>query len=147
MQRPRLNPPNLPPPSSVITKASLVQFTITAVIGLSLRVLYLRQISSDIFTRNLIIDAKFYDEWALGLLRGAWNSKEVFHQDPLYAYFLAGCYAIFGHEPSMVRFVQALLDVGTLGLLYVLGSMLFNARTGVIAALLAALYGPMVYYC
>jgi 4-amino-4-deoxy-L-arabinose transferase-like glycosyltransferase len=147
MRKQRSTPPDSPPHFPIITKTTLAWLGVIILFGLALRILYLRQISGDIFTQSLIIDAKFYDEWALGLLRGTWNGAEAFYQDPLYAYFLAICYAVFGHAPNAVRFAQAALDAGTLGLLFALGGMLFNARVGLLSALVGALYGPMIYYC
>lgn len=119
-----------------------------AILGgaLIIRLLYSHAMGSDLFAHNLIIDAKFYDTWAQEILNGTWRGKDPFYQDPLYAYFLAGCYWIFGHDIGAIRNVQIFLDIGTLTLIYTVGTMLYHKRAGLIAAAIGALYGPMVYF-
>lgn len=113
--------------------------------ALLIRLLFVHSIRNDIFSKTLIIDAKFYDQWALELVRGNWLGKEVFYQDPLYAYFLAACYKIFGHSYDRIRFVQAALDTSTVAFIYVLGNVIAPG-VGLIAAAIATFYAPMIYY-
>jgi tetratricopeptide (TPR) repeat protein len=114
--------------------------------GLILRLLYIRAIRDDALSKVLAVDARFYDGWARSILRGDWLGREVFYQDPLYAYFLALCYKLFGAQADSARIVQAFLDTGTLGLLYGIGALSFGSWAGLAAAGLAACYGPLVYY-
>ena len=114
--------------------------------GLVLRLLYIHAIRNDALAKVLVIDAQFYDSWARRILQGDWFGHEIFYQDPLYAYFLALCYKIFGHDPGRVRVVQALLDTVSLALLYDIGMVLFGPVVGIVAAGIAAFYGPLVYY-
>jgi tetratricopeptide (TPR) repeat protein len=114
--------------------------------GLVLRLLYIRAIRADALIRVLVVDAHFYDDWARRIVRGDWLGSEVFYQDPLYAYFLALCYKLFGSKPESVRVVQAFLDTGTLSLFYGIGALSFGSWAGLAAAGLAAFYGPLVYY-
>jgi len=113
--------------------------------ALLLRILYARSIHNDIFSKTLIIDAKFYDQWALEIVNGNWLGKEVFYQDPLYAYFLATCYKILGHSYEYVRYVHAALDTCTVAFIYALGSAIAPG-VGLTAAAIAACYAPMIYY-
>ncbi len=113
--------------------------------ALLLRIHYAHIVRDDLFSKILIIDAKFYDQWALEITGGDWLGKTIFHQDPLYAYFLALCYKIFGHDYTSVRFVQAVLDTGTVAFIYVLGNAIAPG-VGMVAAALAAFYAPMIYY-
>ena len=129
--------------STRTTKGLLV----TALIGgLLLRLLFWRHSSRDIFSTILVIDAEFYDAWAKAILGGDWLGTSVYYQDPLYAYFLAGCYKLFGTNIDAIRIIQCFLDIGTIALLYSIGARIFSRTAGVIAALLAAVYGPFVYY-
>lgn len=116
------------------------------IVAAVVRILYFFQVSTDLFSSHLIIDAQFYDSWAQRIIGGDWLGRDAFYQDPLYAYFLAGCYWIIGHHLSGVRLVQIALDVGTVGLIYCIGRMLYNARAGLAAAAAGALYGPLVFF-
>jgi len=114
------------------------------IVGFLLRVLYIRQAAADPFFQNPIIDARFYDGWALKILGGDWIGEEAYYQDPLFAYFLAAIYKLFGHSFAAVRVIQAGIDSATLALLYFIGRELFDVRVGLLSAALGALYGPMV---
>lgn len=114
--------------------------------GLILRLFYIHAIRNDVLAKVLVIDARFYDAWAQTIARGNWLGREIFHQDPLYAYFLAVCYKLFGHSADFVRIIQAFLDTATIGLLYSTAALLFSPVVGITAACIAAFYGPLVYY-
>lgn len=115
-------------------------------VALFIRLFYLHQAKSDILSSHLVIDAKFYDDWARQIAGGDWFGKTVFYQDPLYAYFLAFLYKVWGHSLSFVRICQAVLDTGTVALIYVLAKRLFNPLVGLVSAALVAGLSPMVYY-
>lgn len=114
--------------------------------ALFIRLFYLHQIKSDILSNHLVVDAKFYDDWARRIVGGEWLGTAVFYQDPFYAYFLACLYKIWGHSLSAVRVCQALLDTGTVALVYFLSRRLFNPSVGLIAAAMTAMLSPLVYY-
>ncbi len=63
-------------------------------------------------------DMFFYNDWALRILHGQWTDHAAFYGLPLYAYVLAGIYALFGYTPFIPGCLQALLDAGTAALIY-----------------------------
>ncbi len=74
-------------------------------------------------------DMHFYNEWALRILRPASGGHEAFYGLPLYPYFLAVLYRIFGYSPFIPGLLQILLDAGTAVLIYQLAShLLSNAK-------------------
>lgn len=115
-------------------------------VALGIRLFYLHQAKSDVLSGHLVIDAKFYDDWARQIAGGDWLGKTVFYQDPLYAYFLACLYKAWGHSLPFVRTCQAVLDTGTVALIYFLAKRLFNPLVGLVSAALVAGLSPMVYY-
>ncbi|MEQ1918373.1 MAG: glycosyltransferase family 39 protein [Elusimicrobiota bacterium] len=115
-------------------------------VALFIRLFYLHQSQSDILSSHLVIDAKFYDDWASQIAGGDWLGKTVFYQDPLYAYFLACLYKVWGHSLPYVRVCQAVLDTGTVALIFILAKRLFNPLVGLVSAALVAGLSPMVYY-
>ncbi|HLY39487.1 MAG TPA: glycosyltransferase family 39 protein [Candidatus Binatia bacterium] len=100
------------------------------------------------FVDDLQLDHRYYDEWARRIVHGDWaGGTGPFWVDPLYAYFLALLYAIFGRSLLLVRLVQAGLGVATCGLAARLGQRVSgSAAVGNLAALLIAIFIPAVYY-
>lgn len=95
----------------------------------------------------LQLDHRAYDDWGLRIAQGEWLGREVFFVDPLYAYFLGGLYAIFGHSLVLVRVVQMLLGLATCWLAARIGRRVFDSSAlGNLAALLVAFYIPAVHY-
>ncbi len=98
-----------------------------------------------------------YDQLARNLLAGqpyvgasfyfpAGTENPTALWDPLYPLFLAGIYALVGHDFLAVRLVQVVLGVASCGLLYVLGRSVFGPRIGLLGAGFAAIYPFFIYY-
>ncbi len=88
-------------------------------------------------------DSIFYDRVATGEQTPA---RAYFHS-PLYQWFLAGVYKVFGRDLLLARLVQHLLGAVTAVLVFFLvRRLLGSAGLGVAAALLNAWFGPGVFY-
>ena len=71
----------------------------TLLLALALRLLYLADVSGQPFFTAPIVDQASYDRWAAAIAAsGDWLGQEPFYQDPLYPYFLAVIYKIFGRH-------------------------------------------------
>ena len=96
-------------------------------------------------------DTSDYDEIARNLLNGAgfvarenWFGFELRSwRAPLYPFFLAGVYGLFGYSHLAVRLIQALIGAATAALVYALGRKI-HPPSAAIAGLVAAVYGPLV---
>ena len=75
-----------------------------------------------------------------------WYGPKVFHQDPVYPYFVAIVYALAPREPFSVVLVQFLLGALTAAGVYLLARRLAPERAALAAGVLAAVYGPSLYY-
>lgn len=93
-----------------------------------------------------IIDSEYYHAWAESLATGRSSERDVFFMSPLYPYFLSILYRLFGPNPHVAVFFQALMDILIVYLIYLLGRRLFNSNVGLLAAFFAAFYRPFVYY-
>lgn len=93
-----------------------------------------------------LMDAAYHDRWARQIAGGDWLGDEVFFRAPLYPYFLGTLYTIVGPNYLAVRAVQAVIGATTCLLVYVTGLWSFGLWVGVIAGVVCALYGPMVYF-
>ena len=116
------------------------------VFAFAVRLIYLNQMKDSPMFDTLIMDSEYHDQWARMILRGEDFSEGAFFRAPLYAYFLASVYKIFGPGHVQVRLIQLLLGAISCVLVYLLGRRVFNRRIAVIAALLASLNGVMIYF-
>jgi tetratricopeptide (TPR) repeat protein len=114
--------------------------------ALAVRLAYLWQLHGSPLLSILMGDSRQYDEWAMRIAGGQWLGTDVFYQAPLYPYFLAVVYGIAGHDPGLVRIVQAFLGAVSCALLGIAGRRFFDYRTGIVAALLLALYPPAIFF-
>jgi tetratricopeptide (TPR) repeat protein len=122
-----------------------ILFAILA-LALVLRLAHLWAVRDQPFFSWLAMDSQEYDRWAQGIAAGDWVGSQVFFQAPLYPYLLAVAYAVLGHRLALVYLLQILLAVAGCWALYRAGREMGNERTGLGAALLAAVYGPFLFY-
>lgn len=115
-------------------------------LALAVRAAYFWSVWDAPAVRYAMGDAEAYQERALAILAGQWFEDDAFYQDPLYPYFLALSYAIFGAGFGFHLCVQALLSSLTAVLIYWIGLRVFGAWSGALAGVFAALYGPLLYY-
>jgi Flp pilus assembly protein TadD len=114
-------------------------------LGLGLRVANLADISDSPFFTRPVIDGQAYDTWAKAIVNGK-APAQPFYQDPLYPYFLALVYSVFGHSYWAVYICQLVLALVFLLLVYDTARRLFDWRAGLTAAAMAALYKPFIFY-
>jgi 4-amino-4-deoxy-L-arabinose transferase-like glycosyltransferase len=103
-----------------------------------------------LFGDTLSLETSGYDAYAVNLLAGdGYTRFDDLHPDsdlpPLYAFFLAGVYRVFGRDARVVAAVQIVFDLATLALVYGIGRRVFGVWEGLAAAALTALYPYMLY--
>ena len=114
--------------------------------ALGVRLAYLYQAVDTPLFDVLLIDSEFYDRRARAIVAGDWLGDRPFFMNPFYSYFLAVIYALLGAEYWWVGLVQAALGTGSCYLIYALGRKLWSAQIGLLAAGMAAIYQPYVFY-
>lgn len=75
-----------------------------------------------------------------------WYGGKTYHQDPLYAWFIAAVKAMFGKSLLPVFIAQMLLGLLSIWLVLVLGRHYAGALAGLTGGLLFALYGQSLFY-
>ena len=90
------------------------------------RLIALLRLTSSPFLLPSDGDMHFYDTWARQILNGHFTDGVAFYGLPLYAYFLASVYAIFGDSPFVPGLLQAAIDAGTATLLYKIAVQVFH---------------------
>ena len=122
---------------------------IVFVLALSLRLVHAFQMSASPLFTMPAVDAATYSEQAASLAEGNWlvRGQGPFWQPPLYPYFLGVIKLVFPESFYYVsRFAQALIGSLTCALLYLVGRRLFGSGIGFIGGLIAAVYGPLIYF-
>ena len=71
--------------------------------------------------------------------------NHAYFLSPLYIYLLAATYALFGTGPATAFTLQAVLSAASCVLALWIGRRLFGEIAGLIAGLLLALYGFVIY--
>ncbi|MFZ4620784.1 MAG: glycosyltransferase family 39 protein [Bacteroidota bacterium] len=116
-------------------------------VSIVIRIIILTEWNSSIFNFAVWSDASTYNQWARKIVStGDWIGTQPFLMTPLYPYLLAVIYSITGESLNVVRLLQHAVGLGTIILLYLSAEKLFNRRTAFFAALIAALYGPLLLF-
>ena len=125
-----------------------VAFPVVVGLAFLLRLIHLLEVMDTPFFQHLHTDPFMYHHWAVRITEGDWagRSNPVFFLGPLYPYFLAVIYSIFGPSTFAACFFQVLLSAASCGLVYHLGRQLFGPVAGLLAGLLAAFYGMFIFF-
>jgi tetratricopeptide (TPR) repeat protein len=110
-----------------------------------LRLIYVGQVRYTPFFQTLGLDAQYFDRWARQLAAGR-GTDGAFFMSPLYPYFLAGIYRLFGRDLLVVRLFQVVLGSFSCVLVYMIGREAFDRRVAVVAGLISACYGAFIFY-
>jgi 4-amino-4-deoxy-L-arabinose transferase-like glycosyltransferase len=123
-------------------------------IALALRLLHLQQLRAhDPFFELPSVDERMYHEWALAIRGGDWLGAHAFARNdvivghgPLYPYFLALVYGLFGPSVATAKAVQCVLGSFSCVLVWALARRLFDGRVALLASLATASYGMLLFY-
>ncbi len=80
------------------------------------------------------------------LLWEQWYGSQTFQQEPLYSYFVAVSYSLFGKNVRWVFIFQLLMGIFTNLLVYLVARRYFGDLAGTVAAFMAVFFGPMLFY-
>lgn len=89
-------------------------------------------------------DEPGYEGLAYWLLKG--HFFEWPGRTPVYPFFVAGCYAIFGRSPASVVYVQAFLGATIIPLTFILARRFTSPQSSLVAAGLIALHPSLILH-
>ena len=122
---------------------------IVFLLALILRLVHMFQMSASPLFSAPAVDAGTYTEQAASLAAGNWlgRGEGPFWQPPLYPYFLGLIKLVFPESFFYAsRFLQALAGSFSCLLLYLIGQRLFRPAIGFTSGIIAAVYGPLIYF-
>jgi 4-amino-4-deoxy-L-arabinose transferase-like glycosyltransferase len=122
--------------------------------ALALRLLHLQQLRAhDPFFELPSVDERMYHQWALAIRGGDWlganafaGSDVVVGHGPLYPYFLALLYGLFGPSVAAAKTAQCVLGSFSCVLVWALARRLFEPRVALLASLATAGYAMLLFY-
>ena len=114
--------------------------------GALLRLIYVVELGQTPFFAYPILDAQYYTAWAEKLSAGNFSFAAGFQGNPLYPYFLALLYYLFGPSALFLRLIQHGLGLLTVLLLFFIGKKIFSPAVGLLAGLFYALFLPAIFY-
>lgn len=103
-------------------------------------------------TRNLpfyhhpVLDTGYFDQWAALKRAGTWFDLTPVFREPLYAYFLAGLYAVLKQSLTLARLAQSVLAGCTGFFVYSLARQVSGRLAGIVAGVIFALATPLVFF-
>jgi tetratricopeptide (TPR) repeat protein len=115
-------------------------------LALCVRGLYLYDSSDNPTFLAPVVDSASYDLMARGAVDGAGITGEFFWQQFFYPVFLSTAYWLSGCSIAFAKVLQILLGSVTCVLIFRLGERLFGPRAGIAAGVMAALYGPLIFF-
>ena len=116
-------------------------------VALVVRWAYVLAFRGSPFFSHLVVDAQWHDEWARALAAGTWSPHgRAFFRAPLYPVWLSLLYRVFGHDLLAIRLVQGVVGASTAAAVGGAATRMAGRRAGWIAGLLAAFYGPLVFF-
>ena len=110
-----------------------------------IRIAYLVDIADSIYISHPVLDSAWYHAKAIDVLAGDHLASSASFRVPLYVYFLAGCYAVFGESFAAPLIIQAIVGALTCGLIFLMGRRLFGTLAGALAGFGFAFYGMAIY--
>jgi 4-amino-4-deoxy-L-arabinose transferase-like glycosyltransferase len=135
------------PPPGAPSRTEWLALAVVLMLALALRLLHWQQLRAhDPFFALPSVDERMYHEWAKAIVAGDGLGDAVFLNGPLYPYFLAGVYALFGPSLAVVKAVQCVLGAAACGLLWALARRLFDVRVALLAATGLAIDGMAIFY-
>jgi 4-amino-4-deoxy-L-arabinose transferase-like glycosyltransferase len=116
-------------------------------VGFLLRLLFVVETQNSPFIQNLFSDSKIYNSYALNIIQSNnWIGDKVFFMSPVYPYFLAVTYKIFGQSLYVVRLIQVFVSSLTILVAYLIGRKLFSKFAGYLSAAIFSVYSTLIFY-
>ncbi|MHC4423149.1 MAG: tetratricopeptide repeat protein [Planctomycetota bacterium] len=115
-------------------------------LALVVRLVYLYELSKSPTFLTPIIDSGTYDRLARSLAERRQIEPTFFWQACFYPFFLSRVYFFTGASIICAKLLQILLGSVLCVLVYRLGQNVFDRRTGALAGIITALYGPLIFF-
>ena len=142
----RLQPPEGGRSSKEPPKGGTTNIWIVFAVALALRLIYLYEISDNPTFFAPVVDSQVYDSVARAFAEGRGMHYQFFWQAFFYPFFLSIVYTLSHGSILCAKVLQTVLGACTCALICLLGRRVLSPRAGIVAGLLAAAYGPLIFF-
>lgn len=105
------------------------------------------QLKNTLFFENLSGQVMYYDYWGMEVAKGDWMAgTNLYVAAPLLIYYFGIIYKLFGMNMAVIRFLSFVFCLLSIPLVYWSAKKLFNEFCGIVAGILFALFGNLLYY-
>jgi len=111
-----------------------------------LKIIYVIQSNDALRVTVPIMDSEYYYMMAVDITDGRIIRDNAFFMGPLYPYFLAVAFGIFGKSITIIRIVQIAGGALTVLLTYLVGKRVFRPSVALFGAVMLIFYGTMTFY-
>ncbi len=123
-----------------------LQILVVFLAALAVRFAYFFTVRNQPYYQVPLLDSAWYHRSALEILRDGFWGREVFFRGPLYSYFVALAYRLFGENPEAPKVLQLFIGAGTCALVTAAARQVFDRRTAFISGIVAALYPTLIFF-
>ena len=118
------------------------------ILALIVRILYIfEDFSNNPFSHYFFVDAREYNNLALGFLKGTWPGEKAFFRPPLYPIFIGAIYKLLGPNILSLKLFQAVLgSLSCVGIFLIARIVTLSFLSSIIAALICTLSGTFIYF-
>ncbi len=127
-------------------RTCLLMALIIFAVALAVRLIYIYDSSDSPCFYAPVVDAASYNKLARNLAESAALDTEFFWHPFFYTLYLTVVYTFTGPSILLAKVSQAILGAISCTLTYLLGRRIFGQRTGILAGLIIAFYGPVVFF-
>jgi Tfp pilus assembly protein PilF len=136
-------------------KRSAIIIILICIAGAIARIAYFIQLRGSDLGGVMALDSLFYHDIAVRISSGAGLPAGAISFNPLYPFFMAAVFRIFGDSVDAVRVLQFVIGIVTVCLVYFAGRRLGGREsgrdpgaevTGALAAACALLYAPLTFF-
>jgi tetratricopeptide (TPR) repeat protein len=120
-------------------------FIAIVAVALAIRIAYLVDVSDSPYFNHPLLDSYWYDDKAEAVAGGDLLAEGSSFRVPLYTYFLAAVYLVFGHSLIHPLVLQVLIGAFTCGLIFLVARRLAGTLAGAFAGFGFALYRMAIY--
>lgn len=111
-----------------------------------LKLIYVIQSAGALVVTVPIMDSEYYYRMAEDILGGHFVRADAFFMGPLYPYYLAIVFGVFGKSIMIARVIQVLGGSLTVLLTYLVGKTVFRPSVALLGAVMLACYGTTTFY-
>ncbi len=124
-------------------------FIVILVLGAFLRLFHFTEMkrNNPIFDIPIVDSAEYVKLAEYYIDKNLLGPSFSYWHPPLYSYFVACIFRIFGKSVDIIKIFQIIIDLVNMLLIYFIAKKIFARKIAIISIALYSLYIPIIFYC